>query len=170
MNCPKCGFEIQEIGASACPKCGVVFAKLERTLAERAALEHRMAAERSISAVLEKQMEADENVRSGLGGYSDLESVRDEEAYPLARFLSSAFTFLAALTAMGDLVGLTHFYQWGRAIFAPRDMYLFLASLVIASFGSVIVLLAIAEGLRMGRDVTNHTRAMREYLRKIAVK
>jgi hypothetical protein len=39
-------------------------------------------------------------------------------------------------------------------------------SLVVASVGSVIVLLAI-EGLTMGRDVANNTRAMREYLRRI---
>ena len=41
-------------------------------------------------------------------------------------------------------------------------------SLVVASVVSVVVLLAIAEGLKMGRDVANHTRAMRAYLRSMA--
>jgi hypothetical protein len=43
-------------------------------------------------------------------------------------------------------------------------MLLFMTSLAVASAGSVVVLLAIAEGLKMGRDVANNSRAMREYL------
>jgi hypothetical protein len=31
----------------------------------------------------------------------------------------------------------------------------------------VVVLLAVAEGLKLGRDVANNTRAMREYLRRM---
>jgi hypothetical protein len=49
-------------------------------------------------------------------------------------------------------------------IFSPREMLLFMTSLAVASAGSVVVLLAIAEGLKMGRDVANNSRAMREYL------
>jgi hypothetical protein len=60
VKCPKCGFEIQEGGAPACPKCGVVFAKVQRALAEEAAFNRRVIAERSISVALEKQTEADE--------------------------------------------------------------------------------------------------------------
>ncbi len=37
-------------------------------------------------------------------------------------------------------------------------------SLTIGSAISVAILLAISEGLKMSRDVANHTRAMREYL------
>lgn len=33
---------------------------------------------------------------------------------------------------------------------------------------SVVVLLAVAEGLKMGRDVANNSQAVREYLRKMA--
>jgi hypothetical protein len=32
---------------------------------------------------------------------------------------------------------------------------------------SVVVLLAIAEGLKLGRDVANNSRAVREYLRRM---
>jgi uncharacterized membrane protein YvbJ len=49
VKCPKCGFEIQEGGAAACPKCGVVFAKVQRALAEETAFNRRIATERSIS-------------------------------------------------------------------------------------------------------------------------
>ena len=66
MKCPKCGFVIQEAGSAACPKCGVVFARVRRALEEENAFNRRIAAERSISAVMEKRMEAGEEVRSRL--------------------------------------------------------------------------------------------------------
>lgn len=168
MECPKCGFEIQEAGLAACPKCGVVFAKVQRALAEEAAFNRRIAAGRSISAVLEKRMEADEEVRSRLNLDPDQEYARDEAAYPVIHFLSGVFTFLAVFTAITEVLGLIYFYQWGKLIFSPREMLLFMTSLAVASAGSVVVLLAVAEGLKMGRDVANNTRAMREYLRRMA--
>jgi uncharacterized Zn finger protein (UPF0148 family) len=65
VKCPKCSFEIQQAGTTSCPKCGVVFAKVQRAMAEEAAFNRRIAAERSISAVLEKQMEAgDEKINA----------------------------------------------------------------------------------------------------------
>jgi hypothetical protein len=36
VKCPKCNFEILGSGAAACPKCGVVFAKVQRALADEA--------------------------------------------------------------------------------------------------------------------------------------
>ncbi|WP_155890663.1 zinc ribbon domain-containing protein [Desulfuromonas sp. TF] len=167
MKCPKCGFVIQEAGSAACPKCGVVFAKVRRASEEEAAFNRRTAAERSISAVMEKRMEADEEVRSRLNFDPDPEYARDEAAYPFIHTLSGAFVFLAAATAIIDIMGLIHFYHWGKLIFEPRELLLFMISLVVASVGSVVVLLAIAEGLKMGREVANNTRAMREYLRRM---
>jgi uncharacterized Zn finger protein (UPF0148 family) len=168
VKCPKCGFEIQEVGAAACPKCGVVFAKVQRALAEEAAFNRRIAAERSISVALEKQMEADEEVRSRLNLDPDPEYAWDEEAYPAVPVLSGVFTFLALFTAISEISGLIYFYQWGKLIFSAREMLLFMISLAVASAGSVVMLLAIAEGLKMGRDVANNSRAMREYLRRMA--
>lgn len=49
-----------------------------------------------------------------------------------------------------------------------KELLLLMISLVIASVGSVVVLLAVAEGLKLGRDVANNSRAMREYLRGMA--
>jgi hypothetical protein len=46
-------------------------------------------------------------------------------------------------------------------------MLLFMTSLAVASAGTVVLLLAVAEGLKMGRDVANNSRAMREYLRRM---
>jgi hypothetical protein len=168
VKCPKCSFEIRESGAAACPKCGVVFAKVQRALAEEAAFSRRIAAERSISAVLEKQMEADEEVRSRLNLDPDPEYARDEAAYPVIDFLSGVFYFLAVLTGIIETLGLIYFYQWGKMIFGPGEMLLSMASLAVVSAGSVVVLLAVAEGLKMGRDVANNSRAMREYLRRMA--
>jgi hypothetical protein len=168
VKCPKCNFEIREGGAAACPKCGVVFAKVQRALAEEAAFNRRVTAERTISVALEKQMEADEAVHSRLNLGPDPEYARDDAAYPAIHFLSGVFTFLAAFTALIEGLGLIYFYQWGKLIFSPGEMLLFMTSLVVASAGSVVVLLAIAEGLKMGRDVANNSRAMREYLRRVA--
>jgi hypothetical protein len=168
VKCPKCNFEIQQAGATACPKCGVVFAKVQRALAEEAAFNRRISAERSISVALEKQMAADEEVHSRLNLGPDPEYARDEAAYPVIHFLSGVFTFLALFTAITETIGLIYFYQWGKLIFGPREMLLFMTSLAVASAGSVVLLLAIAEGLKMGRDVANNTRAMREYLRRLA--
>jgi hypothetical protein len=168
VKCPKCSFEIQQAGAAACPKCGVVFAKVQRALAEEAAFNRRVTAERSISVALEKQMEADEAVRSRLNLDPDPEYARDEAAYPVIHFLAGIFTFLAVFTAITEILGLIYFYQWGKLIFSPREMLLFMTSLAVASAGSVVVLLAVAEGLKLGRDVANNSRAMREYLRRVA--
>ena len=168
MKCPKCSFDIRESGATACPKCGVVFAKVQRALAEEAAFNRRITAERSISAILEKQMEADEEVRSRLNLGPDPEYARDEAAYPVIHFLSAVFYFLTVLTGIIETLGLIYFYQWGKLIFSPGEMLLFMISLAVASAGSVVVLLAVAEGLKMGRDVANNSRAMREYLRRMA--
>jgi hypothetical protein len=164
VKCPKCSFEIQQAGAAACPKCGVVFAKVQRALAEEAAFNRRVTAERSISVALEKQMEADEEVHSRLNLGPDPEYARDDAAYPAVPFLSGVFSFLALFTAISEISGLIYFYQWGMLIFSPREMLLFMTSLAVASAGSVVVLLAIAEGLKLGRDVANNSRAMREYL------
>jgi hypothetical protein len=167
VKCPKCSFEIQQAGAAACPKCGVVFAKVQRALAEEAAIKRRVAAERSISAVLEKQMEADEEVHSRLNLDPDPEYARDEAAYPVIHLLSAVFYFLAVFTGIIETLGLIYFYQWGKMIFSPGEMLLFMTSLAVASAGSVVFLLAVAEGLKIGRDVANNSRAMREYLRRM---
>jgi hypothetical protein len=53
-------------------------------------------------------------------------------------------------------------------ISGPKEILLFMTSLAVASVGSVVLLLAVAEGLKMGRDVANNSRAMREYLRRLA--
>lgn len=114
------------------------------------------------------QMEADEEVRSRLNLGPDPEYVQDEAAYPVIHFLSGVFYFLAVLTGIIETLGLIYFYQWGKLIFSPREMLLFMSSLALVSAGSVVLLLAVAEGLKMGRDVANNTRAMREYLRRMA--
>jgi uncharacterized Zn finger protein (UPF0148 family) len=111
VKCPKCGFVIQEAGSAACPKCGVVFAKVQRALAQETAFNRRTETERSISAVMEKRMEADEEVRSRLNFDPDPEYARDDTAYPVIHFLSGAFVFLAAATALIDIAGLIRFYK-----------------------------------------------------------
>jgi hypothetical protein len=133
---------------------------------EDAASQRRLAAERSFSAAIEKRMEADEDIRSRFE--PDAEDARDEEAYPMIRFLSLVFIFLAMFTAFSEIIGLVYFYQWGKLIFSQGKLLLFMFSLVVASAGSVVMLLAISEGLKMGRDAANHARAMREYLRRVA--
>lgn len=170
MKCPKCGFVMQGTGEASCPKCGVVFAKVQRAMAEEVAFNRRVAAERSISATMEKRMAEDEEVRLRLNLDLDPEYARDEEAYPVIHFLSGAFALLAALVGIADILGLVYFYQWGRLIFGSRDLLLFMISLVVVSVISVVLLLAVAEGLKMGRDVANNSRAMREYLRRMAGK
>jgi hypothetical protein len=144
----------------------VAFAKVKRALEEDAAFRRRVAAERSISAIAEKRMEADEQIRSRLS--FDPEYAKDEEAYPVVQFLSGVFAFLAAFTAITEILGLINFYRWGRLFLQSRELLLYTVSLGVASAGSVVVLLAISEALKMGRDVANHTRAMREYLRRFA--
>lgn len=168
MKCPKCSFEIGEAGAASCPKCGVVFAKVQKALADEAAYKRRIASERSISAALEKQMEEDEEVRSRLGLDPDMEMMKDEEAYPVIRFLSGLFILLAVIAAVAGILGLFDFYRWAKMSLGPRELVLSMLLLAAAVVGSVVVLLAVAEGLKMGRDVANNTRAMREYLRRMA--
>jgi len=170
MNCLKCGFALAEAGATSCPRCGVVFAKVQRAMAEEAAFNRRVAAERAVSASAEKRMAEDEAVRSRLSLAPDPEYARDEEAYPVTDFLSGTFVFLAAVTAIADFMGLIQFYYWGKLVFSARQLLLFMISLVVASVISVVMLLAVAEGLKMGRDVANNTRAMREYLRRMVTK
>jgi hypothetical protein len=97
-------------------------------------------------------------------------NAHDEEAYPIARFLSLVFIYLAIFTAFSEIFGLIYYYQWGKLIFSQRELFLAMFSLAVASAGSVVMLLAISEGLKMGRDAANHARAMREYLRKVAGK
>lgn len=82
--------------------------------------------------------------------------------------VGAVFVFLAAFTAIIEVVGLIFFYRWGKFIFGQVELVLVLITLAVISAGSVVVLLAVAEGLKMGRDVANHVRASREYLRKIA--
>ncbi len=168
MKCLKCGFDVGDAGAASCPKCGEVFAKVQKSAEEDAASQRRIAAERSLSAAIEKRMEADEDIRSRFE--PDAEDARDEVAYPMVRFLSLVFIFLAMFTAFSEILGLVYFYQWGKPIFSQGKLLLFMFSLAVASAGSVVVLLAISEGLKMGRDVANHARAMREYLRRVAGK
>ncbi|ALC16330.1 hypothetical protein DSOUD_1551 [Desulfuromonas soudanensis] len=170
MRCPKCGFDFQETGAVACPKCGVVFAKVQRVAAAEAAFKQRTAAEISICEGIQKEMERDEKIRFRLSFGPDPEYARDEAAYPVTLYLSGAFAFLAAFTTITEIMGLVHFYQWGKLIFDPREMFFFMFSLAVASAGSVSMLLAISEGLRMARDVANNSRATREYSRMITVK
>jgi hypothetical protein len=71
-------------------------------------------------------------------------------------------------SAISEISGLIYFYQWGNLISGPKEILLFMTSLAVASVGSVVLLLAVAEGLKMGRDVANNSRAMREYLRRLA--
>lgn len=75
---------------------------------------------------------------------------------------------MAVFTAVVEAIGLIYFYHWGKLIFSLGELVLILIILAAFAAGSVVVLLAIAEGLKMGRDVANHVRASRDYLRKIA--
>lgn len=170
MKCPKCGFGNLEEGAATCPKCGVVFAKLRRVREEEAAFRTRLAAERSLSSELARQLAEDEELRSRLSFDVDREYERDEAAYPVTRLLAGLFAFLALFTAVTEIMGLIQFYQWVKPNLEPRELFLSMISLGVAVATSVGMLLAISEGLRMGRDVANGTRAMRAYLRRMTGK
>ncbi|MBE0597107.1 MAG: zinc ribbon domain-containing protein [Desulfuromonadales bacterium] len=164
MKCLKCGFEIAESGAASCPSCGVVFAKVQRAKKEESDFLRRLAAERGTVDSLQKEMEAAEEIRSHFE--LDPEYARDEDAYLITRFLSTLFAFLAIFAAVVEVIGMIQIYQWGRGVLSPRDLLLLMVFLAVASAAFVVALLAVSEGLRMGRDVANHARAMREYLRR----
>jgi hypothetical protein len=168
--CQKCGFQASGPGAEICPKCGVVHAKVQRAMAEQVAARKKFAAERNLSETIANSMEEDENLRLTMNFELDPEISRDEEAYPVTHFLSGFFAFLAVFTALVEVMGLWHFYSWGKALLSTQELLLSMISLSLLAATSVVILLAISEWLKMGRDVANNTRAMRAYLRRIAGK
>jgi uncharacterized Zn finger protein (UPF0148 family) len=168
LTCQKCGFQTSRSGVEVCPRCGAVYAKMQRAIAEKKAASKRVAAERILSARIAKKMEEDESLRNVLNLDLDPEIARDEQAYPVARFLSGLFAFLAAFTALVEALALAHFYTWATLVFNATDLLLFMTALSVFSVTTVVILLAISEGLKIGRDVASNSRAMREYLRRIA--
>ncbi|MCL1477038.1 MAG: hypothetical protein MH219_05480 [Marinobacter sp.] len=167
MECLKCGFD-DGSESDTCTKCGVIHAKVRQVSEQQIEHRRKAAAERAISDLSEKRLKADETISASLNPFHDTQYLLDKDSYPVTEFLSGFFLFMAACTAIVEFFGLVYFYQWGKLFFSSRELVLYMASIVVTSAGSVVVLLAISEGLKMGRNVANNTRATREYLRQIA--
>jgi hypothetical protein len=170
LICQKCGFQASGPGVEICPKCGAVHAKVQRAIAEQIVARKKVAAERNLSEAIATNMEKDEDLRLAMNFELDPEILRDEEAYPVTHFLSGLCAFLAAFVAVVEVMSLWHFYDWGKAALKSRELLLSMIALSLMAATSVVLLLAISEWLKMGRDVANNTRAMRAYLRRIAGK
>ena len=167
MECLKCGFD-DGSESDSCAKCGVVHAKARQASAQQAEQRRKAAAERAISDLSERRLKADEKISASLNPFHDTQYLLDKDSYPVTEFLSGFFLFMAACTAIIEIMGLVYFYQWGRILFSSQELIFYMISIVVTSAGTVVVLLAISEGLKMGRNVANNTRATREYLRQIA--
>ncbi|OHB32049.1 MAG: hypothetical protein A2X84_12345 [Desulfuromonadaceae bacterium GWC2_58_13] len=164
--CGKCGFENDANETVDCPKCGAIYAKVEKAKLNASTVRQQ---EETISQKIEKEMGSsyvpDENLYLW-----EQEARQDRDAYPFIAGLSTFFVFAALLTGVSCIIGAYHFWDILTQLqfFSDRGKIFLFVAIALTDAVSVGTLLAISATLTLGRDIANNTRASREYLLKLA--
>lgn len=163
-TCPKCKHQDNSPEPVSCPKCGVIYAKIEEAQRTKSVQER-------LSQQLENTLRAEEEI-SSQHTFSDKEWELDQESYPTVQSLSSFFNIFAILTAIAWALGtvqlwsvlgeIPYFTTSGR--YTLTIVYLFSAAMPIA------LCLALSWALKLGKDIADNTRATRHYMSQLSQK
>lgn len=159
-NCPKCGFDINNMSLGACPKCGVVFEKI-RERADQEKTRERVS--RSAEKVLEFQQEANSKY---LDWEYSVDALTEKRRYALCENLSFAIIVLTLIVVCTEILGM--FYLYRTLYWMPVNERIFaLVGVGVALSAGIVVFLSIAAFLIMQKEIAKNTWATREYLRRI---
>jgi len=175
-TCLKCNFENPQGNSEACPKCGAVYAKMERLAREALKAKEQAERERVWNDRLEREFDKEESpsYEDSLETYAR-EARRDQEAYPVISMLSGFFIILAIMVGAVGLIAALNAYNLLQAytqiggVPGQSNVGLFVI-MAVSVTTSVAIVLAIAGGLKLGRDIANNTRATREYMHELATR
>lgn len=166
--CPKCGFKNELPQATDCPKCGLIYSKFQHAQAEE---KNHISAERALNEELRKAFPQEISSHSS---FTDFETSKDHNSYPILNNLSVFFMFFAGILAIFTIVeakyiwSLLSYLNSSFEIFKTADkVYITIAAIFIGTM-QVSMFLAIGCLLRIGKDIADNTRATRNYLLYLA--
>lgn len=170
IACPKCGFKNDLPQAADCPKCGLIYAKFQKTTEDERS---HLQAERELTNSFRKVMASESEEPSH---FTDFETVKDSDSYRMLDNLSLFFIGFAGVLAIFTIVeakyiwGLLTYLNASFKMFTSADKWLISISVIFVGVMQASLFLAIGGLLRIGKDIADNTRATRNYLLHIARK
>ena len=154
--CPKCGFKNDQSQATACPKCGLVYAKFRRAKAHKSV-------EQALNDSFRDAMPSGQTEESR---FTDFEPQKDDDSYSGIVYLSWFFIGLSCVLGLISIFDIK--YIWALIdsypIFKGSEKLLVFLLLAILASLPVAICLAVGGALTLGKDIADNTRATRNYL------
>lgn len=157
--CPKCKYQDNSKEPTSCPRCGVIYAKIEGAQKTRAAQE-------LLNQQFENTLRREEAAYSEQESLSDTEWQRDQESYTVAQHLTAFFNIFAIGTAISYVIGgIILWRMLGETPFITSSgRYTFTVLYVMSAPFPIAIYLALASALKLGKDIADNTRATRHYM------
>lgn len=156
ITCPKCGFKNNQSQATACPKCGLIYAKFQKVRTHKSI-------EQALSDSFSKAMPSELEEESR---FADFESQKDQDSYSAIVFLSGFFNIFAGLLGIIWIAGIVVFWSFLSSTQYLQGFQKIIVTLFFAmfSFLPIAMYASISGALKLGKDIADNTRATRNYL------
>ena len=160
--CPKCKYQDDSKEPVSCPRCGVIYAKIEVAQQTRAA-------QQRLNMQFENTMRAEEETYSQQA-FSDREWELDQDSYPVAQNLTAFFNIFAIITAVSYIIGgMIIWNLLGNTPYITNSgRYSLTVLYVMSAAFPIAIYLALATVLKLGKDIADNSRATRNYLAQLA--
>ena len=97
-TCPKCKYQDNSKYPESCPRCGVIYAKVEETKRTKIAQDR-------LNKQFEDTLRREEEVYSEFEGFYDREWQNDQDSYPLVQNLTAVFNIFAIGAGLSYVIG-----------------------------------------------------------------